>query len=143
MMKDTVKAIRTTFEIIVLAALVFWAGSLLLSKETPPEPEKSEWYRRSGFVALSYKGIVRKDSQEGTSVTEFDEQMKALHDLGFTTISLEDVENFYYNNKQLPERALLLMFEGGRKDSAVFTHPTLVKYGFALRGPIRRTSQLY
>ena len=130
MTKNTLKALRTVIEIIVLGALVAWAGMLLFKKETPPEPEKSEWYRRNGFVALSYKGIIRKDSQEGISISAFDEQMKALHDLGFTTISLEDVENFYYHNKQLPERALLLMFEGGRKDSAIFTHPTLVKYGF-------------
>lgn len=51
MTKNTLKALRTVIEIIVLGALVAWAGMLLFKKETPPEHEKSEWYRRNGFVA--------------------------------------------------------------------------------------------
>jgi hypothetical protein len=105
----------------------------------------------SGFNVLMYHEIVKKEDfdytkYEGIKVQqgykdilppvlfayleEFEKQMKYLYDEGYVTLTLSDVMDFYYNNKALPEKSVLLTFDDMYKSILLYAYPILKKYGF-------------
>ncbi|MEG0775073.1 polysaccharide deacetylase family protein [Clostridium sp.] len=61
---------------------------------------------------------------------EFEKQMEYLYENGYTTLKLEDVIDFYYNNKSLPEKSVLLTFDDMYKSVLMYAYPILKKYKF-------------
>jgi peptidoglycan/xylan/chitin deacetylase (PgdA/CDA1 family) len=105
----------------------------------------------AGFNVLMYHEIVKKEDfdyakYEGIRVKqayqdvlppvlfayleEFEKQMKYLYDEGYVTLTLNDVIDFYYNNKLLPEKSILLTFDDMYKSVLLNAYPILKKYGF-------------
>lgn len=84
----------------------------------------------NGFIALSYFGIDRTGSSKYISKGNLEKQLTTLHKQGFVTISQQDIINYYNNGKQLPEKALFLLFEDGRTDSAIFSQNILEKLNY-------------
>ena len=60
----------------------------------------------------------------------FDDQIRALHDEGYTPVTAEDVNAWLRREKPLPSRPVLVTFDDGRTDSFVLADPVLKKYGF-------------
>jgi hypothetical protein len=117
--KDKRKAFAVLVQIAVMGALAFWVVSQFMDLGAAPVYDRDAWTQRDGFVAISYIGLTR-DKQEGVnSVGQFTAHLQALKDAGYTFITGQDIVNFY-NHKPLPEKAVYLMLEGGRKDSAIF-----------------------
>ena len=48
---------------------------------------------------------------------------------GYQWITTEDIIKFYRDGEPLPEKALYLMMEGGRKDSVIFGQEIMARYG--------------
>ena len=85
----------------------------------------------TGFVALSYFGVNRKgDSSSLIGVPLLREHLKALHQQGYVTVTQQDILDYYEQGKPLPSRALFLMFEDGRRDTAIFSQPILEEFNF-------------
>jgi len=61
---------------------------------------------------------------------EFEKQMEYLHTNGYVTLKLKDIEEFYYNNKSLPEKSVLLTFDDMYKSVIKYVYPILKKYNF-------------
>ena len=96
-----------------------------------------EIIKKEDFKYAEYKGIkVQQGYKDAlppvlfSYLKNFEEQMKYLQDEGYVTISLKDVTDFYYNNKALPERAVLLTFDDMYKSVLLYAYPILKKYGF-------------
>lgn len=128
--KDRKKAIRSVLQFVLLLLIAAWIVQALFDLETYREPDKSQWTNRDGFAAVSYFGVGRRGNTELIPKRKLDEQLEALHDRGYETITQEDILAFYEEGKPLPERALYLSFEDGRNDSALFTQPMLEDYNF-------------
>jgi peptidoglycan/xylan/chitin deacetylase (PgdA/CDA1 family) len=64
------------------------------------------------------------------SEENFAAQMKYLYDNGYTTITTEQLTDFLFGGKALPDRAVLLTFDDGYLDNAVFAYPIMKQYGF-------------
>lgn len=128
--KDRIKAIRTIFEILFCAAIVIIASKAVFTSKQYKKTDASKWVQKDGFTALSYSGVSYKKASGLISKSQLDKQLKALHDSGYITLSIQDVENYYKNNGRLPSKSLLLMFEDGRKDSFIFAQSILEKYNF-------------
>lgn len=80
----------------------------------------------NGFIALSYFGVQRTESsQQSISEDNLKAHLQALKDQGYVTITVEDIYEYYHNGRALPEKALYLMFEDGRRDTVIFTSPIL------------------
>ena len=128
--KNSRKAVRTALQFIVLA-LAGWAlYHELADTKRYVEPDRSSWTNRDGFIALSYFGVDRTGSPKLMSDDQLDRQIETLHDLGFVTISQQDIIDFYESGKPLPERALFLSFEDGRIDSSLYGQKILEKYQY-------------
>lgn len=83
-----------------------------------------------GFLCISYFGIDRSGTDTLVSTANLKEQLTALHDLGYVTITQQDVIDYYEKGKALPDKALLLVFEDGRTDTAIFSQSILEKLNY-------------
>ena len=95
-----------------------------------PDRRPEEWRSWRGFMALSYAGIGKGDPKAYPSPERLEEQLAALHAAGYRTITPEDALAFLREQAPLPSKALLLLFEGGRKDSVIYTTKPFQKTGF-------------
>ncbi len=147
--KNIWKIIRTSAQVIViLAILVYVVKILFFSQRYDPvdttayssssnyELTNSAYSRTvpddSGFICISYNGIVAANDLESRIVSQrsFQEQMAALYASGYVTITQQDVLDYYRNGKQLPEKAMLLIFEDGIYNTTALAQPSLEKYNY-------------
>lgn len=132
--KDAVKLVRSIlewFSLIVLAVMVVKA--LFVFKSYQPysknDPEVVD-SRDHGFISLAYFGVDREGTDSLISLQRLEEELTALKQLGYVTVSQKDLEDYYYRGKPLPKKALFLMFEDGRKDTVLFTEKLLEKLNY-------------
>lgn len=64
------------------------------------------------------------------TLENFEEQIKYLFDNNFHTLTLQEVKDFYYNGKELPERSVLLTFDDCYQSVYLYAYPVLKKYNF-------------
>lgn len=126
---NRIKAVRTVFEIIallgLLAAIIYAFFSIKSYQADTKAPTGN-----NGFIALSYFGVDR--TQKATQIDNdmLAQQLHALKTSGYVTISQQDILDYYNNGKPLPQKALYLVFEDGRKDSALFVQPVLEELNY-------------
>ncbi|OPY71247.1 MAG: hypothetical protein A4E62_01383 [Syntrophorhabdus sp. PtaU1.Bin002] len=124
---------KKTFIIAQFVLLFMVCGGIFWSAFKPaPKPDynTTEWSSWKGFFVLSYQGISKKDGAEHVSAKQLGKQLEALKKAGFHTITPNDAAAFLEGKAPLPQKAILLLFEGGRKDSLVYATPHLRKNGF-------------
>jgi len=97
-----------------------------------PAPDRSPetWRSWEGFYALSYGAIMRHPTGVEVSSSLLRNHLEALRDAGYKTVTPDDLAHYADGRHALPEKALLLMFEGGRKDSVLNVTPLLRELGF-------------
>lgn len=132
--KDVWKALRSILEAAALVLLAFVAIRALTVNNTyipydPTDPNVVSGVD-NGFLAVSYFGVDRQMTDTLVSVQQLDEQLGALHSLGYVTVSQQDIEDYYQNGTALPDKALFLLFEDGRRDTAMFAEKILEKYNY-------------
>ncbi|WP_046226144.1 polysaccharide deacetylase family protein [Paenibacillus dauci] len=60
----------------------------------------------------------------------FEEGIKYLHDEGYHTATLKELERYVNGEIQLPEKTVVLTFDDGYQNNVVYAYPVLKKYGF-------------
>ena len=84
-----------------------------------------------GFIALSYFGVDRiGDTSTLIGKEQLRRQLTELHDQGYVTITQKDILDYYRQEKPLPPRSLYLMFEDGRRDTAIFAQEIMEDLNF-------------
>jgi len=96
-----------------------------------------EIVEREGYDRKRYKGIKVKQNYhdvlpEGLFCfkDEFEKQMAYLFENGYTTLTIQQVIDFYYNDKPIPEKSILLTFDDAYKSVLLNAYPILKKYNF-------------
>ncbi len=125
------KKVFVLFQWFVVTLIVVGYAWYLLRPKPEPEREPEAWHSWKGFYAVSYEGITRDEDPRYVSPGRLNEQLGALHGAGFKTITPGDVLRFYREGTPLPEKAVLLIFEGGRKDSLIRSTPILQHFGYS------------
>ena len=64
------------------------------------------------------------------SLENFSEQMQYLYENGFHTLTLSEIKSYYYDNKPLPEKSVLLTFDDCYQSIGIYVYPILKKYKF-------------
>lgn len=125
--KDRNKIIRVVIQLIIIIAViaVCIAAFFTLKTYKPFTPQDTKFSGDKGFVAISYFGVERIGNQPLIGVERLGEHLHALKSQGYVTITQQDVLNYYQSGKELPEKSLLLIFEDGRRDTAIFSQPIL------------------
>ena len=151
--KNVLKIIRTIFELLLIVGVIVWAvvslvrqrsrehllyaGAELDCAMVSSDEIVGDWAparTASGphFIAVSYNGLTAAARPGGKIVTkaDYEEQMQALKDSGYQTITQQDVIDYYLNDAPLPEKALLLIFEDGIMNTTRLAQPALWKYNY-------------
>ncbi|MGD9611635.1 MAG: hypothetical protein AB7V22_01890 [Kiritimatiellia bacterium] len=116
---------------LVVLALAGLAAYPFIKGRPLPERRPKTWRGWQGFMVLSYAGIGEGSPEAYPTPERAAEQLVALHAAGYRTITPADALGFLEGRHPLPAKALLLLFEGGRKDSVIFTAKAFQKTGFA------------
>lgn len=132
--KDKIKILRAVLEgavlLLALIAIIRALGTNNVYKHYDANDSSIVSGKDEGFIVVSYFGVDRQGTDTLISTKQLDEHLKALHDLGYVTISQEDIINYYENGTPLPDKALFLMFEDGRRDTALFAGKIIEKYNY-------------
>lgn len=121
--KDRIKVVRSILEGIILVALliVTLKSVFTFSEYSPYKEDIINNGEDKGFIAISYFGVDRNGTNTLISTEALENQLKALKENGYVTITQQDVLDYYNEGKELPPKSLLLLFEDGRKDTAIFS----------------------
>lgn len=132
--KDVKKLIRSILELAVLIWVLFVIARALFTFTVYEPYAKDDKEIVSGedhgFIALSYFGIDREGSSSRISEDRLNKELKALRDNGYVTITQKDIEDYYKNGTPLPDKALYLMFEDGRQDTAIYAQKVMEEYNY-------------
>lgn len=132
--KNIRKVIRTILELASAAVMLFFIGYALFwePEYKPYEETFAASGEDKGFIVLSYFGVEKFDSESATLISQkrLDEHLNALYESGYVTVSQQDILDYYAGKKILPEKSLFLIFEDGRRDTAIFAEEIMEKYNF-------------
>ncbi len=131
--KNRRKYLRTLLEVLVILGLLYLLWEAFFHEKTyePFTEEEVSATTDTGFIALSYFGVDRiGDTSTLIGEKQLREHLEALKREGYVTITHEDIESYYDEGTPLPEKALYLMFEDGRRDTAIFADKILEDLNF-------------
>ncbi|HWR08286.1 glycoside hydrolase, partial [Sporomusa sp.] len=130
--KDRKKIIRVVIQVLIILAVIALclAALFTLKAYRPYTPQTAKFSGDRGFITLAYFGVDRTGNQNLIGVERLREQLQALKDFGYVTISQQDILDYYQSGKELPEKSLFLVFEDGRRDTAVFGQRILEDLNF-------------
>lgn len=130
--KNQKKAIRSMIQAIILAVLlvILIRVFFFTNKYTPFQEGEGSAQKDQGFIALSYFGVDREGTPTLISTKTLEEHIKALKRNGYVSISQKDMLEYYREGTLLPENALFLMFEDGRRDTAIFSSKILEEHNY-------------
>jgi peptidoglycan/xylan/chitin deacetylase (PgdA/CDA1 family) len=109
-----------------VVVLIAW---IVLKPAPPVIYEPGTWSNWEGFMTLSYAGVTRSEGDVYASSETLASHLEALAKVGYNTITPEDALAFLEGRAPLPERALLILFEGARKETFIRAHPALRRLG--------------
>ncbi len=131
---DVFVLFRSLLELAVIVLVAFMLFRLFFTRDEYVSFDKNDETTVSGedngFICISYFGIDRSGSDTLVSTENLEKQLNMLRELGYVTITQQDVIDYYEKGMPLPDKALLLVFEDGRTDTAIFTQPILQKNNY-------------
>lgn len=122
--KKKISVLIQTVILLVIAGVIINAQFTLKSYQ-PYDNRAVTAAPDKGFVTLSYFGVARVGDQELIGVNRLREHLQGLKKKGYVTITQQDVVQYYERQKNLPEKSVMLIFEDGRRDTAIFAHKIL------------------
>lgn len=133
--KNIRKVVRSIFEGIILIFLLIVVIRAIFTFDTyepydETQVEMADEEEDTGFIALSYFGVDRNETKTLISTERLQEHIDALSQSGYVTITQQDILDYYNEGKKLPKKSLFLMFEDGRRDTAIFAQNVTEDYNY-------------
>jgi len=130
--KQKKKVLRVIIQLLVLLdiALLVTLALFTVKAYVPYTQGQARFAGDRGFVALAYFGVDRTGDQKLIGQGRLRSHLQALKDQGYVTVTQQDILDYYQSGKILPEKSLFLIFEDGRRDTAIFTQKILEELNF-------------
>ncbi len=133
--KNIRKVVRSIAEGAILLLLLVTVIRTLFTFDTyepynEAEVEMADPDEDTGFIALSYFGVDRNETKTLVSTERLKEHIDSLSRSGYVTITQQDILDYYLEGKELPKKSLFLMFEDGRRDTAIFAQKVTEEYNY-------------
>lgn len=123
------KKVFVGIQILALIAIIAYVIYVFVQPTPEIDYHPEAWNSWEGFYTLSYAGVTKKEDTIYVTRQLLREQLEALKKAGYETIKPDDVVAFLEGRSPLPDKALLILFEGGRKDSFLYATPILQRLG--------------
>ncbi|MEE0859747.1 MAG: polysaccharide deacetylase family protein [Acutalibacteraceae bacterium] len=129
---------------ILIAIICF---SVLYSGFTPEAQPVSTQQEGIQLPIVMYHSILKDTKLQGQYVIgpdQFESDLKMLKEKGYTTITVTDLVDYVYNDKELPEKPIMLTFDDGYYNNYLYAYPLLEEYECkAVLSPIGYYSEQY
>lgn len=79
---------------------------------------------------LMYHHVAPHGGFLTVSARQFEQQIRMLAENGFTSLTAQDMADFF-SGRPMPEKSVLLTFDDGYLDNWVYAHPVLQRYGMS------------
>jgi len=121
---------RRTLRTILQWLVIILAITVFISRQLRPVPaphyQPQDWGSWNGFYVISYRALAAGYSAAYPTAKRFAEHMQALRAAGYECVRPEDIARFLRGDRPLPDKALLILFDGGgRKDTFLRATPVL------------------
>lgn len=123
-----IKHIKIFFIIVVLLIVIISimgiADNVIKSREAAAKPVVR-------LPIIMYHQILKEKSKWGQyiiSPDDFEKDLIYFIENGYTTITVQDLIDYVYNEKELPEKPIMISFDDGYLTSKVYVLPILEKY---------------
>lgn len=115
----------------IIAALAALLGlCVLLAVVAVPRTPAAQ---TADVAILMYHAFTENEADTGslcTPASEFERQLSALRDAGYTSVGYADLIEFVNGDGKLPEKPLLISIDDGYQNNLDLAAPLLEKYGF-------------
>lgn len=96
---------------------------------------------------IMYHSIQKNNKSKSKFVItpdEFEGDLKYIKDNGYTTVVMQDLIDFVYDNKALPEKPIMLTFDDGYYNNYLYAFPLVKQYECKMvLSPIGKQSDIY
>jgi len=125
---------KTIISYLAVIAIIIASFGIIQLNSKDAVPSSNETSVDSVCVPiLMYHNIMKSNNQNGRFIVtekQFEDDLKYLKENNYTTIVMEDLINYVYNNEPLPEKPVILTFDDGYYNNYVYAHPLLKEYGY-------------
>lgn len=126
--------VKLTKSILALSVLIFslvatimiWGSQNLVQSVLAQDAEDF-----TKLPIIMYHAITqnaKKTSKFIVSEEEFEGDLKYIKENGYTTIVMQDLIDYVYNGKDLPEKPIMITFDDGYYNNYLYAFPLLKKY---------------
>lgn len=80
---------------------------------------------------IMYHSILNDPSRAGKYIVtpdQLEQDLQYIQEQGYTTILMQDLIDYVYNNEPLPQKPILLTFDDGNYNNLSYLYPLLEKY---------------
>ena len=84
-----------------------------------------------GVPVLCYHSINSDSSKKNSIIMpkeKFREQLKTIKDSGYTTLTMNQLNDYLFNNKPIPEKSVVITFDDGYRDNYTNVFPILKEF---------------
>lgn len=84
---------------------------------------------------IMYHSVLKDSSRRNeyiVTVEQFENDIKYLLNRGFVPITIQDLSDYVYKNKRLPQKPVMLTFDDGFYNNASYVYPYCLKYSFPI-----------
>ncbi len=111
------------------------ASNVAAASASTPHVQTAPPGKASHVAVLMYHYVVPEKynvepNNARINLEAFEQGMKFLHDEGYHTATLKELEQYVKGEIQLPEKTVVLTFDDGYQNNVVYAYPVLKKYGF-------------
>ena len=139
--------IKKPFFILLMLTLISLLGATLNFGKNVILSAVSESEDSIKLPILMYHSILKTNKQKGKFIIApdtFEEDLKYIKDNGYTTIVMKDLIDYVYENKDLPEKPIMLTFDDGYYNNYLYAFPLLQKYDCKMvLSPIGKQCDVY
>ena len=115
--------------VLVTLTLILCAGILLGQPTTAADAPVAGESRQIPIVM--YHGLLKESKRQGKYVISpdtFESDLKYLKEHGYTTVVMQDLIDYVYDGKPLPEKPVVLSFDDGYYNNYTYAFPLLKQY---------------
>lgn len=112
---------------VVLAISLCLAAVIIVSNASGEEEEDSS----IKLPVIMYHGVLDSEKKAGKFVIQpkqLEEDLKYLKDNGYQAVVIQDLYDYVYEDKPLPEKPVMLTFDDGYYNNYVYAYPLMKKY---------------
>ncbi len=96
---------------------------------------------------IMYHSILKNNKSKGKFIItpdDFESDLKYIKDNGYTTIVMQDLVDFVYENTQLPEKPIMLTFDDGYYNNYLYAFPLIKQHNCKMvLSPIGKQCDIY